>query len=247
MNKTKKSSLKEEIQQEKEQQPDYIGHRQRLKARFVADQGRSMPDYELLELILTYSIPRKDVKPLAKSLMRKYYNLANVIAAPMSHVMEEGGVSANTAVLFGLIHACSNKICWENLEGKDILNLTDKQMIVDYCRSCIGYAEQEKLLIIYLNKARKFIAQNIEQVGTIDAVMISPRDIVAKALKNNAMSIIIAHNHPSGNATPSNADIDMTKQVSQALKAVGIKLDDHIVITQNSYFSMQEKAPFILG
>lgn len=101
------------------------------------------------------------------------------------------------------------------------------------------------MLIIYLNKHGKYIAQNIEQVGTIDAVMISPREIVSKALNHNAAAIILAHNHPSGNATPSNADIEMTKQVVLALKAIGVRVDDHLIVTPGSYYSMQEKVPFI--
>ena len=244
--KSKKKITKQDKEEEKKKEPDYIGHRQRLKARFLADLGRSMPDYELLELILTYSIPRRDVKPMAKELIRKYTNLVNVLVAPASDVIEDGGVSNNTAVLLSLIHACCNKICWENLESRDAPMLTNKEAIVEYCRSCIGYSNQENLLIIYLNKVGRFITKNIEQVGTIDAVMISPRDIVAKSLKNNAVSIIIAHNHPSGNNTPSNADVDMTKQLAQALEVVGIKLEDHLIITTNGYFSMREKAPYVL-
>ncbi len=242
-----KKTKKKITKQEENSEPDYLGHRQRLKARFLADLGKSMPDYELLELILTYSIPRRDVKPIAKELIRKYSNLVNVLVAPASDVIEDGGVSNNTAVLFSLIHACCNKICWENLENKDAPMLTNKEAIVEYCRSCIGYSKQENLLIIYLNKAGRFITKNIEQVGTVDAVMISPRDIVAKSLKNNALSIIIAHNHPSGNTTPSNADVDMTKQLAQALDVVGIKLEDHLIITTNGYFSMRERAPYVLS
>ena len=243
----RKTPQNKKTETEEIKEPDYIGHRQRLKARFLADLGKSMPDYELLELVLTYAIPRKDVKPIAKELIRKYTNLANVLVAPAYDVIEKGGVSNNTAVLFSLIHACCNKICWENLENKDAPMLTNKEMIVDYCRSCIGYSNQERLLIIYLNKAGKFIAQSIEQVGTIDAVLISPRDVVAGALKNNAMSIIISHNHPSGNCTPSQADVEMTKQLAEALNVVGIQLDDHIIISTNGYFSMRERAPYILA
>ena len=108
MDDTKKTK-KKIIKQEDNKEPDYIGHRQRLKARFLADLGKSMPDYELLELILTYSIPRRDVKPIAKELIRKYSNLVNVLVAPASDIIEDGGVSNNTAVLFSLIHACCNK------------------------------------------------------------------------------------------------------------------------------------------
>ena len=238
---TKKKASESPKTKETKEVPDYFGHRQRLKARFVADMGKTMADYELLELILIYAIPRKDVKPLAKALLRRYSNLASVLAAPLDNLLKNESV----AILCGIIHACANKISWENLENKDAPILSNKKLIVDYCRSCIGYSGQEHLLIIYLNKHGKYIAQNIEQVGTIDAVMISPREIVSKALNHNAAAIILAHNHPSGNATPSNADIEMTKQVVRALKAIGVRVDDHLIVTPGSYYSMQEKVPFI--
>jgi len=242
---TKKKASESPKTKETKEVPDYFGHRQRLKARFVADMGKTMADYELLELILIYAIPRKDVKPLAKALLRRYSNLASVLAAPLDNLLKNEGVGESVAILCGIIHACANKISWENLENKDAPILSNKKLIVDYCCSCIGYSGQEHLLIIYLNKHGKYIAQNIEQVGTIDAVMISPREIVSKALNHNAAAIILAHNHPSGNATPSNADIEMTKQVVRALKAIGVRVDDHLIVTPGSYYSMQEKVPFI--
>ena len=215
---TKKKASESPKTKETKEVPDYFGHRQRLKARFVADMGKTMADYELL---------------------------ASVLAAPLDNLLKNEGVGESVAILCGIIHACANKISWENLENKDAPILSNKKLIVDYCRSCIGYSGQEHLLIIYLNKHGKYIAQNIEQVGTIDAVMISPREIVSKALNHNAAAIILAHNHPSGNATPSNADIEMTKQVVHALKAIGVRVDDHLIVTPGSYYSMQEKVPFI--
>ncbi len=229
------------------EQPDYIGHRQRLKARFIADGGRSMPDYEMLELILTYAIPRRDVKPLAKSLLRRYATLGNVLALPMEKILQTEGVGENCAVLFSLIHACAKKISWENLENRDVPILSNKQEIVEYCRSCIGYSSHENLLVIYLNCRGRYMAQNIEQVGTTSAVMISPRDIVAKALLNDASGIIMAHNHPSGDTTPSKADVEMTRQVAAALKSVGIKLEDHIIVSATSHYSIRERAGYILS
>ncbi len=238
-----KSNLKEETAQEAK--PDYIGHRQRLKARFMADEGRSMPDYELLELVLTYALPRCDVKPLAKTLLKHYTCLANVLAAPASELMAVSGVGSNVAALCALIHACSNKICWENLENKDAPVLTNKKHIADYCRSCIGHSGQEHLLVIYLTVHGKYIGQNIEQVGTLDAVMISPREIVKKALAYHAGSIIMAHNHPSGDCMPSTADIQMTMQVKDALATVGVVLTDHLIITASSHYSMRERLPIL--
>ncbi len=238
---TKKASAKNK------EQPDYIGHRQRLKARFIADGGRSMPDYEMLELVLTYAIPRRDVKPLAKELLRRHNSLANVLALPMEKILQTEEVGENCAILFSLIHICAQKISWENLENKDTPILSNKQQIVEYCRSCIGYSKHENLLVIYLNCHGKYMTHNIEQVGTTSAVMISPRDIVAKALMNDASGIIIAHNHPSGDTTPSKADLEMTCQVARALKTVGIKLEDHIIVSATSHYSIRENAGYMLA
>lgn len=237
---------KDEALSEASVQPDYIGHRQRLKARFIADKGKSMPDYELLELLLTYAIPRRDVKPLAKALLRKYGNLAGVVTAPVEELMKQERVGEHIAVLLGIVFAVANKISWENLENADAPVLSDKTAVVEYCRSCIGYSAKEELLIIYLNKQGMYITHNIEQVGTIDAVMISPREIVADAIANNASAIIMAHNHPSGNVTPSHADVEMTKLVAKALTTIGIKLEDHLIITRGGHYSMRERASYAL-
>ncbi len=224
-----------------EQTPDYIGHRQRLKARFVVDKGRSMPDYELLELVLTYAIPRKDVKPLAKSLLKHYINLANILVAPTEELMNFPGIGSNAAILCSVIHACVNKICWENLDNNDIPVLTNKSKIAEYCRSRIGYAGQEQLLVIYLDTKGKFMRDSIEQAGTLNSVAISPAEIARKVLRYNAKSIIISHNHPSGDLTPSRADIDITMALRESLRTVDAKLIDHIIITQRGHFSMAEK------
>lgn len=225
--------------------PDYIGHRQRLKSRFITDRGRSMPDYEILELLLTYAIPRRDVKPIAKELIKRYINLANIFVAPIEELIKIKGLGNNAAVLCALIHTCSSKVCWENMHNKDAPTMTDKRYLIEYCRSVIGRGGQEQLLVIYIDKHGRFIRDSIEQVGTIDAVIICPRDIIAKALMYNAYAIIIAHNHPSGDCTPSKADIQMTKQLKEGLKTVGIGLFDHVIISSQSSYSMKEHLPFM--
>ena len=228
-----------------DEQPDYVGHRKRLKARFMADEGASMPDYELLELILTYAIPRSDVKPLAKQLIKKYTCLANVLATPAVELMEFAGVGYNTAALFAVIHSCCNKICWENLENNDELFLGDKNKIAEFCRSCIGYSDSEKLLIIYLNVHGRYINHSIEGTGTIDRVQISPREVLKRALMYHAAGIIISHNHPSGSCCPSSADIRMTQDLKKTLDMVKIKLLDHIIISKSDYFSFYDQLPIL--
>lgn len=237
---------KEEIICEKEDEtPDYVGHRQRLKARFMADRGVAMPDYEILELLLMYAIPRKDVKPLAKALLKRYLNLNNVLTAPTDDLMNVAGVGSNAAVLMALVHACCNKICWESLENKNAPNLNDKKRLVEYCRSLIGYSPEERLLVIYLDIHGRFMRDSVEQVGTLGAVLISPRDIVTKALTYHAASIILCHNHPSGICTPSRSDIEMTRELKESLKTVAIGIEDHIIISPRGYYSMREHLPFM--
>ena len=220
--------------------PDYIGHRQRLKARFISDRGRSMPDYELLEMILMYALPRKDVKPLAKNIIRHYTNLANVLAAPIAELMNIPGVGSNTATLFALCHACSNKICWENLENRDGPILSDKKKIAEYCRTRIGYEGQEQTLIMYLDTHGCFLRDEVENSGTLDAVVISPRTIISKMLTYNAKGVILVHNHPSGDTTPSKADIAMTKELIKALQTMDMFIDDHLIISARGYYSFRE-------
>lgn len=220
--------------------PDYIGHRQRLKARFMSDEGKSMPDYELLEMILMYALPRKDVKPLAKILIRHYTNLANVLVAPIAELMKIPGIGSNTATLFALCHACSNKICWESLESRDGPILSDKKKIAEYCRTRIGRDGQEQVLIIYLDTHGCFIRDEVENSGTLDSVVISPRTIISKMLTYNAKGIILVHNHPSGDTTPSKADINMTKDLIKALATMEMFIDDHLIISSRGYYSFRE-------
>ncbi len=220
--------------------PDYIGHRQRLKARFMSDRGRSMPDYELLEMILMYALPRKDVKPLAKNLIRHYTNLANVLAAPIPELMNIPGIGSNTAALFALCHACSNKICWEDLGNRDAPMLSNKKRIAEYCRSRIGYEGQEQVLIMYLDTHGCFLRDEVESSGTLDSVVISPRTIISKMLSYNAKGIILAHNHPSGDTTPSKSDISMTKDLIKALETMEMFIDDHLIISSRGYYSFRE-------
>ena len=227
---------------ENEKEPDYIGHRQRLKARFLTDKGRSMPDYELLELVLMYAIPRKDVKPIAKALLKEYKTLSSVLAAEQSSLSDFPGLGSNAVTLFSLIHACVNKICWENLEKNGSPILKDMLEVVEYCRAQIGYEKQEKLLVIYLGNKGKYIKHSVEQTGTTSSVLINPQQIARNALLCNASSVIVSHNHPSGDCSPSRSDIEMTLKLKQSLEGVGLGLTDHIIISPKEHYSFYEKS-----
>lgn len=236
---------KEENEITKDIVPDYYGHRQRLRERFLADLGRSMPEYELLELLLMYALPRRDVKPLAKQLIREYKSLASIIATHPMELEKSKGIGINIAILCGIVHACINKVCWENLENTEVPILTDKKRVAEYCRSRIAYAGEEQLLVIYLDYHGNFMRDSIEQSGTVNAVPINPSSIARKALMCNASGIIIAHNHPTGDVFPSKADIRMTQELKEALNAVKVTLHDHIIISKSKYYSFVEHLPFM--
>ncbi len=223
-----------------EQHPDYIGHRQRLRQRFLVGFGRDMADYELLELLLTFAIPRKDVKPLAKKLITQFGNFANVIAAPEYKLRGIDGIKDNSLTLLKLIHASSQRLCWQNLESDDLPVLFNIDNLIDYCRSTIAYSEVEELYILYLDVKLKIVDKELFQKGSLSSVCSSPREIVKSSIDKNASGIIMVHNHPSGSAKPSSNDIELTKKVEQACSLMGIKLHEHIIITKSDYFSFLE-------
>lgn len=223
-----------------EKQPDYLGHRKRLRERFLKNEGSDMPDYELLELLLMQAIPRKDVKPLAKELIRHFGNFANVISAPEYQLREISGVKDNTIAMLKLVSAAAKRLSWENLASDDMPILLNMDSLIDYCRSAFAYAEVEELHILYLDTKLKLIANELVQKGSLSSVSVSPREVVKNALNKNATSIIMVHNHPSGSPKPSANDIALTKKVAQACQLMGLKLQEHIIITKADYYSFLE-------
>lgn len=222
-------------------EPIYIGHRQRLKERFVRSEGADMADYEAVELLLTYAIPRRDVKPLAKALIKEFGSFAGVISAPMDRLLEVSGIKDNSAVLIKFIEFAAKKLSWQNLAFEDAPYITSTDSLIEFCRCSMGYSEVEVLRLIYVDSKLKVIGTEILQKGSISSVNISPRDIVTKALKKNASGIIMVHNHPSGDPRPSKNDIEATKSVKLACDAVGVTLHEHIVITPSDFYSFAQR------
>lgn len=222
-------------------EPIYIGHRQRLKERFIRSEGADMADYEAVELLLTYAIPRRDVKPLAKALIKEFGSFAGVISAPMDRLLEVSGIKDNSAVLIKFIEFAAKKLSWQNLAFEDAPYITSTDSLIEFCRCSMGYSEVEVLRLIYVDSKLKVIGTEILQKGSISSVNISPRDIVTKALKNNASGIIMVHNHPSGDPRPSKNDIEATKSVKLACDAVGVTLHEHIVITPSDFYSFAQR------
>lgn len=222
-------------------EPIYIGHRQRLKERFIRSEGADMADYEAVELLLTYAIPRRDVKPLAKALIKEFGSFAGVVSAPMDRLLEVSGIKDNSAVLIKFIEFAAKKLSWQNLAFEDAPYITSTDSLIEFCRCSMGYSEVEVLRLIYVDSKLKVIGTEILQKGSLSSVNISPRDIVTKALKKNASGIIMVHNHPSGDPRPSKNDIEATKSVKLACDAVGVTLHEHIVITPSDFYSFAQR------
>ena len=223
-----------------EDKPDYIGHRQRLKQRFLLGEGKDMADYELLELLLTYALPRRDVKPLAKTLINTFGSFAEVISASETNLKKINGIKDSSVLIFKLIKIAAQRLCWQTLASTDTPILFNTDHLIDYCRATMAYSEVEELRIIYMNSKFEIIENEIFLRGTVDSVGISPREIVRSALNKNAVGIVLVHNHPSGSVRPSENDIKVTTAIEEACNSVGVKLHDHIIISKSGYFSFAE-------
>ena len=222
-------------------EPDYLGHRERLRRRFLLGGGRDMPDYELLELLLTIAIPRRDVKPLAKELIRKFGSFAEVVNAPLEELMLVKGVKENTAAVLRIVRECSVRSSWQSLKGTDAPVISDFDAMVDYCRSAMAYQMVEEFRIIFLNSILYVIGEEIQQRGTVDQVAIHPREVIKSAMMHGASAMILVHNHPSGIVTPSKADMEITKRIKEAAEAVSIRLFDHLIISKSSVYSFHNQ------
>ena len=222
-------------------EPDYLGHRERLRRRFLLGGGRDMPDYELLELLLTIAIPRRDVEPLAKELIRKFGSFAGVVNAPLEELMLVKGVKENTAAVLRIVRECSVRSSWQSLKGMDAPVISDFDAMVDYCRSAMAYQTVEEFRIIFLNSKLYVIGEEIQQRGTVDQVAIHPREVIKSAMMHGASAMILVHNHPSGIVTPSKADMEITKRIKEAAEAVSIRLFDHLIISKSSVYSFHNQ------
>lgn len=218
---------------------DYLGHRGRLRERFLKDGGKAMADYEIIELLLTYVIPRRDVKPIAKDLIKKFDSFAGVVNAPNSQLMEVSGVKENAAVMFKLVKEAAKRFSWQNLSNSDAPIISNWDSMIDYCRSEMAYLDIEEFRIIFLDTKLKVVAEEVMQRGTINQVAIHPREVVKLAMEKKAGAIILVHNHPSGDVKPSKADIAITQQIKQALESINIQLIDHVIVSKHDYASLK--------
>jgi DNA repair protein RadC len=216
---------------------DSKGHRARLRARFLADDSAATPDYELLELLLFYALPRVDTKPIAKALMTRYGSLAAVLAAPADDLRKTEGIGDGAAALLKAVRAAGIHLARENIAQRPVLDSGAR--VIDYCRATLGHSESEGFRVLFLDTKNALIADEAQGEGTVNRLAVFPREVVKRALDLGASAIILAHNHPSGDTTPSAADIDTTRAIMEAAAALGIAVHDHIVISRSHHTSLK--------
>ena len=216
------------------------GHRHRIREKFLANGGSALADYELLEAYLTIAIPRKDVKPLAKMLISEFGSFAEVISADNEKLLAIDGVGENTLFALKIIKEAAERLSWEKLKDADEPVIASMDALVDYCRMKMAYLDVEEFRLIYLNAKNMVIAENVQQRGTVNHVSIHPREVVKAALEKRACAVIMVHNHPTGDITPSKADIEVTKKVKEALLSMNIELHDHVIISKCGYYSFRD-------
>jgi DNA repair protein RadC len=217
--------------------PHYYGHRERLRARFREAGAEALADYELLEAVLFLAIPRGDVKPLAKTLIATFGSFAEVIAAPPARLAEVKGVGPAVITNLKIVQAAANRLAKGGVKQRPVLS--SWSAVLDYCRTAMAFAEKEQLRILFLDKRNHLIADEVQQTGTVDHAPVYPREVVKRALELSATAIVLVHNHPSGDPTPSHADIQMTKSIQDIAKPLGIALHDHIIVGKDGHASLK--------
>ena len=216
------------------------GHRQRLRSRFARGGLTGLQDYEIVELLLTYAIPRKDVKPLAKMLLEKFRNLSGLLNASANDLLAMPGIGTQTAILFRLMHEMMVKALEEDIRSNPVIN--SRKDISDFLRMKIGSSPKETLMVFYLDSGRHIIDYDLYQ-GTVDHTTIYAREITERALLSHACGVILAHNHPSGNLKSSSDDLVLTVDLKKTLANLGINLIDHVIVTQSDVMSFAGEAP----
>jgi DNA repair protein RadC len=224
-------------QDEDTEEPHYHGHRERLRERFYSAGPEALSDYELLEMALFAAIPRRDTKPLAKALIKKFGSFAEVIHAPEARLREVDGIRDASVNQLKLIAAAASRIA--RGEIKRSVALSSWHEVIDYCRSSMAFADKEQFRLLFLDKRNRLIADEVQQIGTVDHTPVYPREVIKRALELSATALILVHNHPSGDPTPSQADIQMTKAIIDIAAPLGISVHDHIIVGKGGHASLK--------
>ncbi len=218
--------------------PSYISdHRKRLRTRFIEGGAAAMPDYELLELVLFRAIPRQDVKPLARLLLDTFGDFNRVISAAPLRLLLVPGVGEAVVQELKIVEAAATRLMRAKVMNRPILSSWDA--LLDYCHTAMAHLEAEQFRILFLDRKNVLIADEEQAKGTVDHVPVYPREVVKRALELNASALILVHNHPSGDPTPSDSDVSMTLQVQEAAQVLGIILHDHLIIGKSREVSFR--------
>ena len=218
--------------------PSYIqDHRKRLRQRFMEGGAQAMPDYELLELVLFRAIPRQDVKPLARALLDTFGDFNRVITAPLQRLREVAGIGDAVITELKIVEASAHRMARSRVIQRHVISSWDA--VLDYCHTTMAHRDTEQFRVLFLDRKNVLIADEAQANGTVDHVPVYPREVVKRALELNASAIILVHNHPSGDPTPSDSDIQMTKQVNDAATALGITLHDHLIVGKSTELSFR--------
>jgi DNA repair protein RadC len=216
---------------------DHLGHRARLRERVLNGGTEPLADYELLEFLLTAANARGDTKPVAKDLIRRFGGIAGVLGADRAALTAVPGVGPAAAAYLLAVREAGLRLARAAIAKRTVIS--SWQQLLDYCTAASGHAETERFRLLFLDRKNALIADEQQQRGTVDHVPVYPREVVKRALEVGASSVIMVHNHPSGDTTPSKADIEMTRAVAKALDAVGVQIHDHVVIGRGKHSSFK--------
>ena len=220
-----------------EEPQHYLGHRERLRARFLKGGGEALADYELLELVLFRAIPRRDVKPLAKPLRARFGSFAEVVSARPERLREIDGLGEAAITELKIVAEAVKRFAKIRVESRPAMG--SFSAVLDYCRTAMAYLDREEFRILFLDKKNLLIADEVQATGTIDHAPVYPREIMRRAFELNATAIILIHNHPSGDPSPSQADIQLTRQIVSLGKSLNVAVHDHLIIAREGFASFK--------
>lgn len=218
--------------------PHYSGHRQRLRERFLRGGEQGLQDYELMELVLFRAIPRRDVNPLAKQLIDRFGSFAEVISAPIERLREVEGLGEAAVAELKIVQAAALKLSQARVLNRPVLRSWSK--VVEYCTASMAYGDTEQFRILFLDHKHALVADEVQQRGTVNHTPVYPREVVKRALDLGASALVLVHNHPSGDPTPSRSDIEVTKEIEDAAKGLKIQVIDHLIIGRGAHVSLRQ-------
>lgn len=223
---------------EKNKKHNFYGHRRRAKERFLnSESTKGFLDYDIIELLLFYAIPRRDVKKIAKDLISKFHNIADLVYATKENIYSVEGANESVFLLFSVIKEIMARTMWTKVKGSHVLS--SWSALMDYLKTTSGYKAVEEFRVLFLNKKNVLIADEIQTTGTIDQSSVYPREIIKRALIHESTAVILVHNHPSGDPNPSKGDIEITKKIIIACDSVNIKVHDHVIVSKDKFFSFK--------